>query len=130
LFFGWFRETELKNNKLQYKKRSQDLHIIYGFLEIGSIYLDSQLPERIKYHPHSDYFNRKNNCIYESSDKLSFNKEIPGYGTFKYHENLVLTKEGENKSHWNLPDFFKDVNIRYHAKIRRYLDNPSILKEL
>jgi hypothetical protein len=115
LFFGWFKQTELKNNKLQYKKGSPDLHIIYGFLEIGALYSNYQLPERIKYHPHTDYFNKKHNCIYEASDKLSLNKQIPGYGTFKYNESIVLTKEGESRSHWDLPDFFKDVKISYHT---------------
>jgi len=116
LFFGWFKETELKNNRLQYKKGSPDLHVIYGYLEIGSTYTKRPLAEKIKYHPHAEYFNRKNNCIYEASDKLSFKKELFGYGTFKYNENLVLTKEGETRSHWDLPEFFKEVNISYHSE--------------
>jgi len=116
LFFGWFKETELKNNQLQYKKESPDLHIIFGFLEIGKMYLDDKLPEKVKYHPHSENFNEKNNCIYEATDKSSFDENIQGFGTFKYNKNLVLTKEGENKSCWNLPEYFKDVEITYHTK--------------
>ena len=116
LFFGWFRKTEVEDNQLQYEKSSPDLHIIYGYLEIGSMYFNNQLPERIKYHPHSNNFDKKNNCIYEASDILSINQKLPGYGTFKYNEKLVLTKKGENKSHWDLPEFFKDVKISYHSK--------------
>ena len=116
LFFGWFRKTEIKNKKLQYKEGSPDLHIIYGFLEVAKMYLNNQLPERIKYHPHADNFNDKNNCIYESADNLSFNNNIQGFGTFKYDKMCVLTKKGETKSRWNLPKHFKDVDITYHSK--------------
>ena len=86
LFFGWFRKTELKNNKLQYKKGFPDLHVIYGFLEVGKMYLNNQLPERVKYHPHSDDYNDNNNCIYEAASYLSFNNNIKGFGTFKHNK--------------------------------------------
>jgi len=116
LFFGWFKETKMKNNQLMYKKGSPDLHIIYGFLEVGEMYLNDQLPKRIGYHPHSDNFDNKNNCIYEATDELSINNDIQGFGTFKYDKKLVLTKEGESKSRWNLPEYFKDVEITYHTQ--------------
>lgn len=126
LFFGWFKETVSTPNGLKYKINAPDLHMIYGFLEIGDIHMDNDIPEWMKYHPHNYYVKEgdhysyeildENNCIFEASDNLCFNKEIPGYGSFKYNEGLVLTKKGETRSRWDLPEFFKDVNITYHTK--------------
>ena len=37
LFFGWFKETEVFNGKLRYKKGAPDVQLIYGYLQIGEI---------------------------------------------------------------------------------------------
>ena len=37
LFFGWFKETEYRNGRLQYKYKARDLHVIYGYMQIGNI---------------------------------------------------------------------------------------------
>ncbi len=118
LFFGWFKETEYLNGKITYKKGAPDLHVIYGYLQVGQIYKKSdQLPNYAKYHSHADLFETdKNNCIYEAKETLSFNEQIPGYGCLKYHDSLVLTKKGHKKSQWDLPNYFKDVKITYHSK--------------
>ena len=39
---------------------------------------------------------------------------INGSGLLNYRKDRILTKEGMSKSRWNLPDFFKDVEISYH----------------
>ena len=118
LFFGWFKEAEYSNGKIKYIKDAPDLHVIFGYLQIGQIYrtLD-QLPNYAKYHSHADLFEtNKNNCIYEAKETLSLNEKIPGYGCLKYHDSLVLTKKGGKKSHWDLPNYFKYVKITYHSK--------------
>ncbi len=115
LFFGWFKETEKVHGKLQYKKNADDLHIIFGYLQIGAIFNNNNFPEQVKYHPHAiREFKTNNNCIYEAGDVLSFARSYPGGGCFKYNENLVLTKSGYSRSKWNLPDFFRDIKISYH----------------
>ena len=52
LFFGWFKKTEYYNEQLRYIPKSPNLHVIYGYMQIGNI-VDSvsQIPEWLKYHP-------------------------------------------------------------------------------
>jgi hypothetical protein len=119
LFFGTFKETEIINGKLKYKKNTTDKHVIYGYLQIGSLYCHNTiLPKQLLYHPHAQrsFKNNKNNCIYKAIDKLSFNSSTNGGGCLFYHNELVLTKQGYSKSKWNLPDFFKNIKITYHSE--------------
>lgn len=118
LFFGWFRQTELIGGTLKYKKNAPDLNVIFGYLQIGNIYNDiSLLPKEYLYHPHSNQKKYKqNNCIFESSEKLEFIPGYPGAGALKFNKKLVLTKEGFTRSKWNLPDFFKKIDISHHYK--------------
>jgi len=48
--------------------------------------------------------------------RLSWNRNLPGFGFFKFDPCLVLTKDGCNKSKWKLPNFFRNTNISYHEK--------------
>jgi hypothetical protein len=125
LFFGWFRQAELKEDgHYQYKRQAPSVHAIYGYLQIGKIYTDDKaLPPYTRYHPHASCFTKeiRNNCLYEAKEKLDFNSKLPGWGNFKYSPKVkpspILTKEGEqSRSHWALPDFFRDVEITYHSK--------------
>jgi hypothetical protein len=115
IFFYWFKEAELINEKYKFKKRAKDLHIIYGYLQIGDIYTNN-FPTWLKYHPHSKYETIDNNCIFVASEKLSLDNDYNGYDVFKFNTDLILTKNGETKSKWDLPDFFKDVTITHHNK--------------
>jgi len=117
LFFGWFKQTEWVNGLLQYKKGSPDLHVIYGYLQVGAVYTYSTpLPAFAALHPHAApaYQQIKSNCIYVAGDTLSFNHKLPGAQTLAYHPGLVLTKEGMSRSRWQLPHFFKNVRMTYH----------------
>ena len=119
LFFGWFRHTQIINEKYSYKYGSPDLHLIYGYLQIGEIYTyKNPFPDYASHHPHSrERFNSlKNNCIYVAKDKLTFDETLPGSDNFKFKDNLVLTKKGMSRSKWELPEFFKEVDISYHTK--------------
>lgn len=120
LFFGWFKHTLKENGKLIYDPKGQDLHVIYGYLQIGEIYKHgSNFPNYAKYHPHCnfEYLNDKTNCIYVAKEKLSFNNYLSGAGTLNFKDNLVLTKQskGMSRSKWLLPEFFKDLKITYHS---------------
>ncbi len=118
LFFGWFKETEIVNQSLRYVKNAPDLHIVYAYMQIGHIYSScSDIPPSAMYHPHANKYSiDKNNCIYEASEVLSLDDPMAGSGCLKYNKRLILTKEGETKSHWDLPDIFQDVRISYHSK--------------
>ena len=120
LFFGWFKETEMNQGKLVYKRNAKDLHIIYGYMQIGEI-IDqkSDVPDWLKEHPHiADRKERdeKRNAIYLPTDKLSFIPDFNGCGLLNYRRDRVLTKDGMSKGKWNLPEFFKEVEISYHPQ--------------
>lgn len=118
LFFGSFKETELINGILKYKRNAPDIHLIFGYFQIGNIYSDiSKLPRELQYHPHAQnkFEGDKNNCIYKATKTLSFFNSLNGAGCLIFHDDLVLTKEGYSKSRWMLPEFFKDIVISYHT---------------
>lgn len=134
LFFGWFKEAEIINDRIQYIKNAPDIHAIFGYLEIGKIYTAAdQLPAYAGYHPHAGRFEiEKNNCIYEASDKLGIYNSLPGAGCFKFNKKHVLTKDGEPRSRWDLPECFKKVNISYHTADSfkdSYFDSAKIGQE-
>ncbi len=115
LFFGWFREAEIRNGYYQYKEKAPDIHVIFGYLEIGAKYEEAlNLPDYAANHPHTYYFNQTNNTIYEATKTLSFNSKLPGWGCLKYSKDVQLSKDGKLKSHWNLPEYFREVQITYH----------------
>lgn len=117
LFFGWFKQSEWVNGKLHFVKKAKDKHIIWGYLQIKEIYTSfDNLPVSCHYHPHAfiKRFQKQKNCIYTATKRLSINKKKTGYGTFRYHPSLVLTKEGYSRTKWELPPFFQDVEISYH----------------
>jgi hypothetical protein len=122
LFFGWFKQTVLNKDKLCFKKSAPDLHIIFGYLQVGKILQvnnETKIPDWMKLHPHArEGYKGKNltNTIYIASQNLTWDNELPGAGTFKVNKDLVLTKEGLTRSKWLLPDFFKNVKISRHSE--------------
>ena len=117
LFFGWFKKTENSKNGLSYVKGTPDLHVLYGYLQIGKIERGHDVT-RYKWHPHSEYTG-SNNTMYIASDTLIIDGKdmgLQGAGVFRYSDELVLTYPGMTRTKWRLPEFFKDVNISYHNK--------------
>jgi hypothetical protein len=117
LFFGWFKQTKYIGNSLKYVPGSRDLHIIYGYLQVGEIYkCGDTFPEYTHHHTHTrtENENKTTNCIYVAADRLSFNNHLPGFGCFKFNQKLVLTKAGMTRGKWELPDFFRGLSISHH----------------
>lgn len=117
LFFGWFRQTEFAEGKLNYVKNAPDLHIIYGYLQVGSI-IDSpnNVPQWLNQHPHAKTDRwRQPNAIYIASPSLTLRPELSGARCLQYSDKLVLTKQGCSRSVWDLPDFFRKIPITYNA---------------
>ena len=123
LFFGWFRKTK-KNTYGQMEYVGPDFHLIYGFLQVGEIirvHNNKNIPLWLSNHPHTNiekYLEMKagtNNTIYLASDELTFLRGVPGYGCFKFGPKLVLTKPGETRTHWALPQEFRGIQITYHT---------------
>ncbi|MCR4687865.1 MAG: hypothetical protein K5659_09875 [Lachnospiraceae bacterium] len=119
LFFGCFRPTEEIDGVLKYKKGTKDAHMLFGYLQIGDIIRGEEV-KKYSWHPHSRYYTPKtNNTMYIASESLVIDGDdlgLPGAGTFKYSDDLVLTMKGQTKSRWELPDYFKEVNISCHNK--------------
>jgi hypothetical protein len=115
LFFGWFKETHVKDGKLSYVKGAKDLHVIYGYLQIGEMLTKSSVIEKMSWHPHSkdEFLKKKNNAIYVASPTL-LDTDLPGFGTFKFSEDLVLTKTGYSRSKWKLPAVLEGKHMTYH----------------
>ena len=118
LFFGWFKETEINQGKLIYKRGAKELHVIYGYMQIGDIIeRKADAPDWLKDHPHigdKKVRDEEKNAIFLPTDKLSFMPNVNGCGLLNYRKDRVLTKEGMSRGKWDLPEFFKDVKISHH----------------
>lgn len=118
LFFGWFKQTLNIDGKIVYDKDAPELHVIYGYFQVGEI-IDNpaDIPVWLEKHPHAKAERwEKSNVIYVAAPHLSFCPELPGAGNFVFgEESLVLTKPGCSRSTWALPDFFRHIPISYNA---------------
>lgn len=117
LFFGWYRKTELHNGVLRFVPNAPDLHIIYGYLQVGSIIRQKEdLPEELMTHPHAADFRweTKRNALFIPTEKLSLDSSLPGYGCLNYSPKRILTKRGCKRRIWDLPQFFRDIDISYN----------------
>ncbi len=110
LFFGWFRRVELTDKGYKFVTRNandfyqgNDLQIIYGYMQIGSIITDQEEIRKYYWHPHSsnEHTCNPNNTLYLPADKLSFSPNMRGYGTLDYRKDRVLTMEGMGRATWN-----------------------------
>lgn len=125
LFFGWFKNIELVNDKFKYtdgRGPEKGFHSLYGYLEVDRVIdlreLSTEIPEGLRDHPHvykrSQY--PGNNCLYIATERLSFDNSKPGAGCFYFSSNLILTEMGLRKSNWLLPSFFKELKKDFNAK--------------
>ncbi|MBR4634877.1 MAG: hypothetical protein IKO51_00760 [Clostridia bacterium] len=110
LFFGWFRRVELHDGKFRFVRRNtgdfydhSDMHVIYGYLQIGDIVSDKSLISKFPWHPHSSVSRLENssNTLYLPSETLSIVPGLDGYGTLGYRNDRVLTMRGKSRATWN-----------------------------
>lgn len=104
LFFGRFHRLD-KDFRFIRKSNDfyscSDLHIIYGFLQIGKIVKAEDI-KNYPWHPHSEEGYHSNNTLYIPSTHLFINEKIygDGCGVFSYDKKRVLTKEGCSCANW------------------------------
>lgn len=117
LFFGWFRQTEYVDGRLRYVKKNDgdfyhysDLHVIYGYMQIGDILTTAKELSTYKWHPHS-MFGEGNNAIYTPTEKLSFNKKMNGFGVLDYRQDRVLTMKNQSRGVWNEYPFLMPEHV-------------------
>lgn len=120
LFFGWFRQTEIHNGKLRFVPRSKggfydhaDMHIIYGYMQIGDIITKRKEIAKYPWHPHSMCGRLENdtNALYIPTQELSILPGRCGYGTLDYREDRVLTMQGKNRATWNALPFLMPEHV-------------------
>jgi hypothetical protein len=145
LFFGRFHKLRINNNgELEFDRDKPDLHIIFGYLQVGKIiHIEKATEEEKEWmksqrHPHINYpdeeckikckFKECNNTIYVAGESLSINGlnvclnglNVPGSGVLHCSEDGVLTHKNSEKyiSKWKLlPKCFKNEgNFSYHNK--------------
>lgn len=121
LFYGWFRQTEAIEGRLSFKKGAEDLHVIYGYLQVDVVLSVKELqglPKWLLDHPHTlpSRLLLNNNSIFVARASLSWNPSLPGAGVFTFKDQLVLTKFGMSRGRWNLdPIVFRHLPITYHS---------------
>lgn len=112
LFFGWFREVELINGKYRFIKGAPDLHVFYGWLQIGAVISVEEnlpyVPQWAEYHHHFRPPTSPTNTVYVSRSKFTLDERIKGAGAFKkFKEELCLTCSNQLKrSVWKLALWF------------------------
>ena len=123
LFFGWFRKTEYYHDKLRYVSGAPNLHVIFGYMQIGEIIESAEkIPMWLKYHPHANLekyrvaWEKKMNAIFLPMSNLTFAPKLPGSGTFCFKKKLILTKEGYSRSRWEFPETMRGVTISHNPK--------------
>ncbi|WP_044973609.1 hypothetical protein [Ruminococcus sp. HUN007] len=123
LFFGWFRKTEIYNGSYRYISRKTgdffdhaDLHVIYGYMQVGDILTDINDISKYYWHPHSYYTKVPNNALYIPSQTLSFNSKYKGYGILDFRKERVLTMKDKSRSIWNDLPFLKPEHVYGNRK--------------
>ncbi len=125
LFFGWFKQTESMNGRYRYVRKnsadfyhSADLHIIYGYMQIGEIITDPKRIADYHWHPHSSDERLRNatNALYIPAEKLSFLPNRRGYGVLDYREDRVLTMKDQSRGTWKEFDFLLPKNVYGNKK--------------
>jgi len=144
LFFGMFREVEMKVNGWEYRHGSLIKHILWGWLQIGATFnvADPEIivPEWAEYHPHCTQEKNGKNIIFVARKFLKIpgvpTLRLPGAGIFKYyHPSLQLTAPNSSKrSFWELPKWMyphePDTGLSHHRDLNRWTltNNYSTLK--
>lgn len=133
LFFGWFRRVEQHDGRFRFKPTERDIHMLYGWLEVGEVWRledeASRIPAWAAEHPHMTVDISKkeiaksyrHNTIYVAAGgPTNYNA-----GTFRaYSDQLVLTEPGKGRSIWRLPKWFHACldqgGLTYHRNPSRW----------
>lgn len=133
LFFGLFRELDIKANKLVWRRTAPRRHIIWGWLEIAEL-IAVDLCNKNEYawlhrHPHFHCKPDPLNTLYIGNTDLEFlnaRGEFPGTGIFRtFSKQLQLTADNATgPGRWKLPPWFYPEGSRpplsYHADLGRW----------
>jgi hypothetical protein len=143
LFFGWFREVAQHRGGWRYVPGSPDLHVIFGWLQVGQVFHvmrdAARIPKPLRSHPHYtrrvEYLGAQvNDAIYVARRNLDvpgLPLLAPGGGVFgRYSDRLRLTCPNQRKrSVWLLPRWMYPEGTRpalsYHCGRERWRKKAS-----
>jgi hypothetical protein len=124
LFFGWFRQTRWERGRLTYEAQAPDLHVIFGWLEVGEVWPvgDRRPPAYARSHPHAATDYGPGNTIYAAARRPTSRY---GAGVFTHFDvRLQLTAPSSGRSLWRLPAWFYPAVSRpplsYHGAPDRW----------
>ena len=145
LFFGWFRKAEKWGTDWRFVPGACDIHMIFGWLEIGEILRIGSNTEKFRRqypwlceHPHLSGTRNLNNTVYLASEWLSphfsDDQSRAGGSDFPdFSESSVLTSpSAKGRSTWQLPGWFMPEKGRpaltYHSSSDRWKKNePGVM---
>lgn len=119
IFFGWFRQTEVRQGSLRFVSGAPDLHVCFGWLRVGRV-LESAIPG-LEDHPH--FRMRK---LYDRNSRVYAASSTEKGGVFpKFGRPLQLTRPNSAvRSDWELPGFFHPSRsprpLSYHRNPDRW----------
>lgn len=134
LFFGWFRRTVEVDGRLTFGRAAPDLHVIFGWLQVGCMLRPTSepgfIPRWAAEHPHvlRARSMAMNNTLYVASRNLQL-PTVPGSmsggGVFpRQSPVLTLTAPARGRSLWRLPGWFYPTagrsTLSYHSDPRRW----------
>lgn len=121
LFFGWFREVELVNGRYRYCTSAPNLHVLFGWLQVGRVLRvgPDPVPPWLQAHPHAAGAGWPSNTVYVA-------KGAGGAGVFpRFEPRLTLTEPGRVRSVWRLPlDFLPRSRsaLSFHGSLARWTE--------
>lgn len=121
LFFGWFRQVEVKNGAYRYCPNAPNLHVLFAWLRVGEVLRvgPDPIPEWLQAHPHAAGVSWPFNTVYAA-------KGVEGAGVFpRFEPQIALTEPGKARSIWRLPlDFIPGSRppLTFHASQSRWTE--------
>jgi hypothetical protein len=142
LFFGWFRRCAYEGGRLCYAQGAPDLHVLFGWLEVGEVVSVAQLGPRdlrwARRHPHFFGARGAGNTFYLAAERLSARTAPPGPGRWpgagrfpRFERRLCLTaRPGAGpRGLWGLPEWIRTPKgpplLTHHRDPRRWTQVPG-----
>jgi Nucleotide modification associated domain 3 len=141
LFFGLFREIDIWDGRLIWKRDAKRIHVIWGWLQVGEVVAVDRC-DKTRYpwatrHPHFHRGPEPNNTLYVARDKMDWDSVKdggPGAGVFtQFSSRLQLTDPGfDSPSQWRLPAWFYPDSgktpLSYHNDLTRWQKESQCAK--
>lgn len=127
LFYGLFRDVKRTQGKYSFSSPSFK-QVIWGYLQVGGEPLPVIDNPMQLLHPHyyacHAYSVRDRNTVYPAADTLSFAPNLPGFGTFTYSNDLMLSAHASERAEtynlFRLPSHFFYHRMTGHSNETRW----------